>query len=230
MTYTEIMTLVERAPLEEGKLCRIYMFAGISDLHNRQLDALRQTICSKLNLDEAGFSRALQKTYDKWSASIDKAEVRLSALEWVDDFLDENRSRFSEDTLSFQNAESLIIHFLSLALQRVSILTYKNHLKAKDIRILEDLLSSSKYLKKSSRSFLHPLEDVAAGKYSATSTEYINRTLAYAQLLAYYYLYFILDGKGARTALCQAWMHQMHRLSLDEVRYFLDPAPRSENL
>lgn len=230
MTYPEILTMVKAAEQDEKKLFRIYMYAGTSDLGDTELAGLRQEICRTLQIGEEQFAALLQNTFNVWTERINRVQTSLSEIDWVNDFIQQNKERFAGTSLSAAKAKNLLVHFLSMALQRVSILTYKNHLKSKDIRILADLLTSEKYLEETGKAFLCPIKDVLKGKYSPTSQEFIQRTLAYAQCLAYYYLYFILDGKGARTALCETLTGRIQHMSLEEIKSFLYPALPADTL
>lgn len=218
MRYDIARDLIDHAPNQKKKI-HILFFALISGLQNAHFRELCERICSQTGLSLRQLSTETLAYHEKWSQSLLETDLLLDderILHLLDPVLDRNTSTYSTD-----NLVSLLKTEISLSLQKASMLSFKNHMKEKDIKALIQLIRSPQYpalLKNLKRLEMR----IASGKNRVTDLEYIQRQMVLAELMAHFYLSWLVQD--SRLSCIYEYLRTLPDWSKEQVSHYLTHA------
>lgn len=222
MNEQTILDAIQRKKDKPAKAVRVCMYASFSPSFLNQSEALYKKAAALLGMTSREFHQALAEQHRWWSEKELRISSQILDSSWMKSFLKKHASLFSDRTITRSNACYLIADMLSMALQKQSANTLTSHLRVSEAqRLLLDLQDPGG-LKKVESAVLAPVLQAARGRYSISSDDFIQRTLAVSEILACYLQALDEDGQGARTETAREFLCFVKKASPEQLAAFID--------
>lgn len=223
MTPAQINDQFEHGKQDEKHLCRLYLYAGASSgISDDFLESLRDGICQKLQLDEAGFYQAMEKASQLWQAKVDEALAQAENLELIRTFEKERAAAYRKNGILPSKARTLICTRFVLILENLSVMTGKNQLKPKSIARLNALFHDPDGLQDYAKWLFCPALKASQGKWKLTGEKFIFTTLFVNQLFADYLYARQTNNIGLQQIILDR-LNTTSKIKIPEIKLFLNP-------